>query len=163
MIDLNEEEVQVLRDHVTRLGIVNLEVEDWRKIRAENRIQFVELLGQFYNMTEDLRSFYLKQYLEDEKEEPGEEQINPELRDSTLAIINMDQEKWDGLSEATQRGILQRFELIEQAGKKLADEEIEEGTPEEIKTILNATEEEWSKLPDSVTEAILRKFEKLAG
>lgn len=163
MIDLNEDELQVLRDHVSPLGIVDLEIEDWHKIRPETKMQFCELLSQFYNMDEQLRKFYLREYLGDDKEDPTVAPVNPELIDSTMAIINMGQKELNELSEATQTKLLRRFELIEEVGREIVQKEIDERIPEEVRAILNAPKDEWDALPKSVTEAVLRKFEKMAG
>lgn len=162
-VELNEEETQVLKSHFTRQGVLPMNTSDWDKVRPENKRLFVDLLVQFGGMNIKLREKYISEFTGSEQDNAGNGLMDKALKESAHAILGMGQEEWDGLSKRTQERVLEKFEVIKQAGRTLADERIEKGTSEEIRTILNAPNEEWSNLPKTVTDRVLRKFETLAS
>lgn len=164
-IDLNEQELGVLGELVTKNEVKVMEPEHCRKIRLDRRVGFLELWRSFLYMTPEERGIYLNQIpgqkksinLEDEPEGKAH------LKDSVMAILGMDQEKWNLLPDDTQAKVLEQFELIREAGQEISRKEIDSRTPEDIRTILTAPRGEWEALPDSLTDAVAEKFEQLAG
>ena len=170
VIDLNQSELDLLRELLDQKDVPSVTVEDWKRVRYERRLEFCDLMSNFYGTSLKERERYLIQLPDKEaniklEESRTQDQLERKarLKDSAKAILGMDQETWDKLPDGTQREVLEGFELIREAGQEISRKEIDSRTPEEIRTILSASNDEWRELPESVTDAVVEKFEQLAG
>ena len=158
ILDLSDSECLLLKDHISRLGVIPLSEEDWKQIAPERREAVTRVIMELESMHTEDRGKYAKDLFGEELDE-GQE--NERLEEATSRLIEQAPGRWATMSETDQEYIVRLVDRLETEGLRLKDEATRKRMPE-LRKLMDLTSQEWQDISAENERRILIKLQDLA-